>query len=198
MAQHAYFHGKRVSKSHKIMLDEAQRRGLVSYINQGRRTLAEQAAFYAHYLRYGHPLAARPWGGAPHIKWGAENHALDINDGVVDRVAAFYRSQGVPVAFNVRGEPWHMDTLSEQKLIAAARRIDKNTYRTIKFGMRDPDVVTAKRWLYKLGIFKSKRRSKRFGALLRTAVKRFQKRNGLKADGVIGPKTWKLLYKRTH
>src|SRR3712207_5983007 len=102
-------HGKRVSWAHKRMLSAYERKtGRAIYINQGARTLAEQAAFYAHYLRYGRPLAARPWGGAPHIKWGAPNHALDVNaPEPANSLARFYRDHGVPVAFNVPGEPWH-------------------------------------------------------------------------------------------
>jgi hypothetical protein len=128
--------GKRVSPAHKTMLAAYEHQyGRAVHINQGARTLREQAAFYAHYLRYGRPLAARPWGGAPHIKWGKQHHALDINaPEPAHSVAAFYRAHGVPVAFNVRGEAWHMDTLDEKKLIAAANRIAGHRHESIRFG----------------------------------------------------------------
>jgi hypothetical protein len=91
------------------------------YVNQGRRTLSEQWYFWTHQP----PLAAYPSGGAPHIKYNLAHHALDISVPVVNDVAAYYRSLGIPVAFNVRGEGWHMDTLSEAALFAAARKLVK-------------------------------------------------------------------------
>ena len=170
--------GKRVSGAHAVMLRAYERAtGVVLHINQGRRTLAEQAAFYAAYLRGG-TLAARPVPGAPHIKQGHAHHALDINDGIVDRVAAFYRKRGVPVAFNVRGEPWHMDTTDEGALLRAARRLDESDP-VLREGHRGPSVVRLKKLLYAKGTH--------------DAVERFQDANDLKADGIVGAATWKAL-----
>jgi hypothetical protein len=195
----AYHHGKRVSLSHAIILAAYEKkRGRPVYINQGRRTLPEQAAFYAHYLRYGSPLAARPWGGAPHIKWGAEHHALDINADVARDVADFYKSLGIPVAFNVQREPWHMDTLDEGKLKAAAARHDQ-VDPTLRQGQTGPSVVRLKKLLYTKGVrnFSGLKSSNRydpyFSQYTKAAVKRFQANNDLTADGVVGASTWRKL-----
>jgi hypothetical protein len=196
-----YHRGKRVSRAHSVLLAEYERHHGAVYANQGRRTLAEQAAFYATYLRYGHPLAAKPYPGAPHIKWNQANHALDINaPQPAHSVADFYRSKGIPVAFNVAGEAWHMDTLDEGKLIAAAEKIHGRDP-VLRKGSRGSSVVTLKKLLYKKGIrnFSGKSSSNRyvplFSGYTKSAVQRFQKAHKLKADGVVGPATWKALRK---
>lgn len=197
----ASHHGTRVSKSHAAMLHAYEvESGTTLTVNQGRRTLAEQAGFYAIYLRNGRPLAAKPFPGAPHIKWGKEHHALDINDGIVDKVAAFYRRHGVPVAFNVTGEAWHMDTLDEAKLKAAAAKVGA-VGPSLKYGNSGPSVLKLKRMLYAKGIrnFSGKTNSSRFvpffGKYTKEAVQRFQKAHGLKADGIVGSTTWRALSK---
>lgn len=189
-----YFNGKRVSRSHYCLLREAERRGIVKYINQGRRTIAEQRAFWNHYKTYGYPLAAYPSYAAPHIKFNRENHALDINDGVVDRVASFYRSLGVPVAFNVPSEPWHMDTLSERVLIDAAKQFRYYLLPQLRRGQTGKSVIKLKKLLYNKGYRKfGSRYNPFFSKATQNAVKRFQKTKSLKADGVVGPRTWKYL-----
>lgn len=194
----AYFHGKRVSESHKVLLDECERRGILSAINQGRRTLAEQWGFWNHYQKYGWPKAAYPSPAAPHIKWGREHHALDINDGIVDRVAAQYRDWGVPVSFNVGGEPWHMDTLDESRLIRAAHSIKERggILATLKPGMRHSDVRALRYKMHDAGYRTYTTTNKRFyGLRLKTQVKDFQRKHGLTADGVVGQRTWNVLNK---
>lgn len=169
-------------------------------LNQGARTLTEQAKFYATYLREGHPLAARPWSGAPHIKWRKQHHALDIdagtNAGQAQSVAAFYRRHGVPVAFNVNGEPWHMDTLSLSKLLAAAKKVSGHEHTLLRFGSRGSLVLHAKRLLHNWGLKGINTRNPLFGLGTRAAVKRLQAKHGLDVTGVIGPKTWKLLERK--
>lgn len=191
-----YFHGKRVSKSHYALLVEAESRGIISRINQGRRTIAEQWGFYRIYKRDGWPVAAFPSPSAPHIKWGREHHAIDANDGPVDALAAFYRSLGIPVAFNVSGEPWHMDTLNEAALKKASAKFAHATLPVLKLGQTGPSIVKLKKLLYDKGLrdFGS-RYNPYFNVATKAAVKRFQKRHHLKADGVVGPNTWKLLRK---
>lgn len=194
--------GKRVSKAHATMLREYERlHGPVS-INQGARTIAEQARFYATYLRYGHPLAAKPLPGAPHIKWGRSNHAMDINaPQPAHSIADFYRSHGVPVAFNVPDEAWHMDTLDNKALLNAAAKLDAKDP-VLRRGSKGGSVLALKKLLYAKGIRRfsgspsrpnSNRYSLAFGTNTAAAVRRFQKANGLPTDGVVGPKTWRAL-----
>jgi GH25 family lysozyme M1 (1,4-beta-N-acetylmuramidase) len=191
------FHDRRVSASHLALLEEAERRGILTSVNQGRRTLAEQAVFYAHYLRYGKPKAAFPSPTAPHIKAGHENHALDVNaPQPVGRLAAFYREMRVPVAFNVAGEPWHLDPTDEQALIRAAGSLRgiRGLLATVSPGMRHQDVRYARTLLRRHGALrKGPNRTPVYGVAMRAAAKRFQKSRGLKPDAVIGPATWKAL-----
>lgn len=188
--------GKRVSRSHAVMLAAYERKtGRAIYINQGARTIAEQTAFWNHYQKYGWPLAAYPSPGAPHIKYGRENHALDVNADVVQGLAAFYRANGVPVAFNVPGEPWHMDALSESALIAAAKRLGGTAFLpTIRKGSHGPSVAKLQVYLRMAGYLPAKWHAhESYTLYVRRAVRRFQKDHKLTVDGVVGQKTWGVL-----
>lgn len=193
----SWFHDRRVSASHLALLEEAERRGILSGVNQGRRTLAEQAVFYAHFLRFGHPRAAKPLPTAPHIKMGHEHHALDVNAPEPARaLAAFYRDLGVPVTFNVSGEPWHMDPTDESALIHAAGSLRdiRGLLATLRPGMRHQDVRYARTLLRRHGALpKGPNRTPVYGVAMRAAAKRFQTSRRLAADAVIGPATWKAL-----
>lgn len=194
MAKHAYHRGKRVSVSHAAMLKAYEVAEGPLYINQGRRTLAEQTKFWLHYKRYGSPLAAYPSPNAPHIKSNREHHALDINANVVQRVATFYRSHGVPVAFNVPGEPWHMDVLDEKKLIAAAAKL--STEPTIRKGSKGKSVQKLQVLLRGAGYLPKRWRvHQKYTLHVRRAVRKFQKDHRMKVDGVVGPATWKAIRK---
>lgn len=199
--------GKRVSRAHAVMLAAYERKtGRALYINQGARTIAEQTAFWNHYQRYGWPLAAYPSPGAPHIKYGRENHALDINADVVRGLAAFYRANGVPVAFNVPGEPWHMDTPSETALIAAAKRLGGTAFLpTIRKGSHGPSVAKLQVYLRMAKDSRGKgylpagwHAHESYTLFVRKAVRRFQREHNLTADGIVGPKTWGVLYRAAH
>jgi hypothetical protein len=119
------FRGKRVSRAHRIILEAAAAAGVRFTLNSGRRTMSEQRALYAAYQRGG-TLAAYPNRNAPHIREARANHAWDVrwDDGGAAGLADFYRRHGVPISFNVPGEAWHGDPVSEAALLAAARRLD--------------------------------------------------------------------------
>lgn len=189
-----YFHGKRVSRSHYAMLLEAEHRGLISAINQGRRTIAEQWVFWRIYKRDGHPVAAFPSPSAPHIKWGKENHAIDADaPQPVHHLADFYRSEGVPVAFNVLSEAWHMDTLDEGKLKQAARRYNWRDRPVIRPGQKVVGVRLLKKLLYQHGLRGFNRFSPVYDKKTVEAVKRLQKRHAIKPDGVIDSQIWYII-----
>jgi len=127
------FRGKRVSRAHAIVLEAAADAGIDFTLNSGRRTMAEQAQMVREkgvWSPSNPHGAARPNANAPHIKaprgTALAHHALDIDTraGGNRRVASFYARHGVPVRFNVPPEPWHMDTVDEAKLIAAAHKLD--------------------------------------------------------------------------
>jgi hypothetical protein len=195
----------RLSNAHYVLCAEAIRRDVIEPedLNEGRRTMPEQW----HFWRNQPPPAAFPSPFAPHIKRGQPNHAIDADDGPVDRLAAFYSGQGVPVAFNVGGEPWHMDCLSGIKLVAAARRIRRERKARLDRlelhrGERSPEVKwikhqlhyvhdpdTGKPYFRPTGSKPADGWDPIFNVDLETAVKRFQRDRKLKVDGVVGPTT---------
>lgn len=67
--------------------------------------------------------------------------------------------------------------------------------RTVSMGARGPDIVAYKGGLVHAGARpKGLSRSPLFGKRMRSEVRYFQKRHALVQDGVIGPKTYALLY----
>jgi murein L,D-transpeptidase YcbB/YkuD len=197
------YRGKRVSKEHHAVLSAYERKFGAVQLNQGARTIAEQWHFWRLYQAGGN-LAAYPTPSAPHIKWRQAHHALDINagngHGQAQHVAAFYRSLGVTVAFNVRREPWHMDTLNKDALVRAARRVGGGSgLPVLKYKSKGPSVIKLKKLLYNKGVrnFSGQNSSNRYnmfyGKHTVQAVKRFQRRNELSPDGVVGPSTWRKL-----
>jgi len=204
---HRFILDTRLSVPHYIVCTEAIRRGIIepSDLNEGRRTMGEQW----HFFRNQPPLAAFPQPNAPHIWKGRPDHALDVNsfNGAAQRLANFYRSLGIPVAFNVPGENWHMKVMSATKLRAAAKKILRDRDRlTSKKGENEKRVKffkhqlhfihdpQTKRAYYRAGQSKpSEGYSTFFNEDLEKAVRAFQRDHGLKADGVIGPRTDKTI-----
>ena len=198
--QYTAHRGKRVSPAHEAMLVAYEKSQGSVNINQGARTIAEQTGFWLHYLRYGFPLAARPTPAAPHIKYGRQHHAMDINaPQPAHSVADFYRAHGVPVAFNVSSEAWHMDTLDEAALIAAAAKLGAPVLPVLHEGSRGRSVVKLKKLLYAAGkrnfsgAQSSNRYNPNFNKWTTQTVKRYQRKIGETPDGVVGPTTWHAL-----
>jgi hypothetical protein len=193
----------RLSEAHYVLCTEAIRRGIItpSDLNEGRRTMDEQWAFYNNQP----PLAAYPRPTAPHIWAGKANHAIDANswNGAARRLANFYESQGVDVVFNVPGENWHFQPTSESQLLNAANRIrDRRDLLISKVGETEPRINFFKFQLHYIhdpdtgkSYFQpgQKRPDEGYGDKftpeLETSVKKFQRDHDLKADGVIGPIT---------
>lgn len=193
----------RLSREHYIICTEAIRRGVIAPddLNEGRRTMAEQWAFF----RNQPPLAAVPQPNAPHIWKGRPHHAIDCNsfNGAARRLADFYKSRGVNVVFNVRGENWHFQPTSGAQLKAAANQILRDrdamisrqgeTEKRVSFFkhqlhfLKDPDT---KQSYYR----PQQKRPKEgytdfFNEDLAQAVAHFQHDHQLPADGVVGPRT---------
>ncbi len=193
----------RLSNAQYTICTEAIRKGIINPedLNENQRTMAEQSAFY----RNQPPLAAFPSPFAPHIKKGFSNQAVDCNslNGAVQRLAKFYQSLGISVSFNVPGEAWHMDILSHNEVMAAAKKIRQERDKAVlKRGEKEMAVKHLKFQLHhildpqtKAAYFQpgqnrpSQGYPTEFGAELETAVKRFQKDHKLEADGVVGSQT---------
>lgn len=129
----ADFHGKRVSTTWGIILRNAERKGVLHAINQGRRTMAEQAEFVREKGLWtpSNPTgAARPSPTAPHIRVGREDHALDVNyPQPVLALQKFLSDHGVAARRPIAAEPWHIEAISEKSLIALAKRLKQPSKR---------------------------------------------------------------------
>lgn len=64
---------------------------------------------------------------------------------------------------------------------------------TLRLGSSGPAVSEAQYYLINLMYLPSNTLAGYFGPVMMGAVQAFQKKNGLSADGVIGPNTWSLL-----
>lgn len=198
-----YILDTRLSDDHYVVCSEAIRRGVIDPedLNEGRRTMPEQWAFYRHQP----PLAAFPSPNAPHIWAGRNNHAVDSNsfNGATQRLAHFYRSLGITVAFNAAGENWHFQPVSGAQLRNAANRIRQQRDNSIsRRGEREKRIRYFKHQLHFLHdpssgkpYFAAERGKPKdgwdtfFSPELEGAVKDFQADHRLKVDGVIGPTT---------
>ncbi len=65
--------------------------------------------------------------------------------------------------------------------------------KTLKFGMTDPEVKILQDILKNKGLFPTNISSNYFGSITLKGVKDFQSKNGLLADGIVGPVTRSLL-----
>lgn len=198
-----YILDTRLGEDHYVICTEAIRRGIIepSDLNEGRRTMAEQWAFY----RNQPPLAAFPSPNAPHIWLGRNNHAIDSNswNGASRRLANFYESLGVDVVYNVPGENWHFQPTSGTQLKAAAQKIRRERDHMIsRKGEHEQRISFFKHQLHflhdpdtKKVYFKPGEKrpdegwSDWFNEELERAVSGFQRDHKLKPDGVIGPVT---------
>jgi murein L,D-transpeptidase YcbB/YkuD len=190
-----YFDGKKVSSDWYVVLTAARRAGVAFVVNQGRRTLAEQQAFYDHFMKYGYPRAAYPSQSAPHIKYGQPDHALDIPAPQVYAFAAWLRRQGANPRWTVSGEPWHIEiTLVELQVLSRKFSASTaNAFPTLRIGAKGTSVTRLQRLLQDKRVKDAPKVDGVFGPDTLSAVRRFQRSVNLKPDGVVGSGTWKAL-----
>lgn len=202
------FDGKRVSDDWFQVLSAARRAGVAFRLNSGQRTFAEQQRLHDLWRAGIGNLAAVPSNSAPHIRSGRQDHALDVDVRVGAGVAGlrlWLRRQGVATSLTVAGEPWHVEADRAGDLHAVARRLakaptvlDRLRARPLRRGIRSPDVRAVQIYLHRGGYFdgRSAQRVGTFGPVLVEAVRAFQRRVGLLADGIVGPKTFAALRRR--
>jgi hypothetical protein len=79
-------------------------------------------------------------------------------------------------------------------VLIACAPITASAASLLKKGSKGSEVKLVQTTLKELGFFTYPKATGYFGAITVTAVKRFQKSNGLTADGIVGSKTKKVLY----
>jgi hypothetical protein len=81
--------------------------GVTIHVNSGNRTYGEQVVLYNNYLKFGHPLAARP-GTSNHEGGRAADCVVDgKNIGDVPGARGMLTKRGL--CLPVPGEPWHVE-----------------------------------------------------------------------------------------
>lgn len=196
--QQAYL-AKDAARAFMAMNAESERRfGVTLRVASARvayRPLADQQYFWNLYLSGHGALAARP--GTSNHGWGlAVDLASPLMRRIVDQIGEKYgfakKWSDAPT------EWWHIKWRPGNY-----RAVEKHhsKYPVLKRGAKGLAVLRLKRLLYKKGIrnfsgpHSSNRFDRHFGAATQEAVKRFQKKVGLKPDGVVGPVTWRKLRK---
>lgn len=198
--------GEEVSSIWYPLLSATRAAGVRFNVNEGHRTMARQIYFWTHQP----PLAARPSPNAPHIRTGRWNHAIDFNNAESVR-QYFWNRWKIRLVRTVRWpngsvrEEWHLevDPRDMSKMVEIARKLGTggSDDKTLHIGQSGPSIVKLKKLLYTKGVrnFSGKNSSNRyipfFGKYTEAAVKRFQRDHKLKADGVVGPSTWRALRK---
>ncbi len=174
--------------------------GVKFNVNEGHRTMARQQFFWDLFQAGRGNLAARPSPNAPHIRTGRIDHAIDFsNDGAVFN---WLHNKGLRPARTVSGESWHIEVPASE-LMAYSKAHGGSNSPLLKYGRTGPSIIRLKKLLFSKGIRNfstsaagnpnSNRYNPFFGRNTEAAVKRFQRLHKIKADGVVGPTTWKAL-----
>lgn len=150
--------------------------------------MARQWYFWNLYRSGRGNLAAFPTPFAPHIRTGRFDHAIDFNNAAgVARAAA---RRGVTLRWTVRGESWHLEA---DRAELAHYYSKHNLPRTLELGNKGRAVLKLKKLMRARGL-QDFPRGRKFDVNTRAAIKRFQARHNLKADGIVGPTTWRVLH----
>jgi GH25 family lysozyme M1 (1,4-beta-N-acetylmuramidase) len=179
-------------------------KGLGSLSNAGDGATYRPVGHPGDYARGGPFTQYFAWeryqqGGNLAARVGTSNHGLglacDFSGDAIDLVARYGSSFGWKKieAFN---EAWHYcyvpGNYAQVNAWAAVKAGD-----TIAPGDTGPGVVTMKQRLKVWGAWpRLWRIDQRYAGRTGAAVKAFQKARGLKADGIVGPGTWKVLNAR--
>lgn len=125
--------GRPVSKAWHTVLTEYRRRGGKFQVNDGRRTMAMQAARVRKHGLWSpsNPTGAAapvPW--APHINYGRANHAIDVDNfapkpGAPERLQRWLCKHGVNATRPIAAERWHIQ-VDRAGLLRLAAQIERN------------------------------------------------------------------------
>jgi hypothetical protein len=183
------FDGERVSTPWGAVLTAARRDGVVFHLNEGHRTMARQQELFNLFLAGKGNLAAKPGPNAPHIRVGRIDHAIDVDGS--DALIAWGGKHGLSLQRTVRGEAWHLET-SATALIAFAKKHGA-LEQTLRKGQKGEAIEQLQKRLRALGFISLPSAGEPghgfFGETTVSAVKRFQAKHKLTADGVVGPRT---------
>lgn len=139
---------------------------------------------------------------------GTSNHGLGINVDLMTRQQRWVIDHvGHLFGFSKRWsdaswEWWHITFRSGSYPMIA--KYAGSSSPTLRRGQTGPSIVKLKKLLHKRGVgnfsgsadrANSNRFDPFFGINTKRAVQRYQKKHGLKADGVVGPTTWTRLHK---
>lgn len=143
------------------------------------RILADQQYFWRTMPR---GMAAYP--GTSNHGWGL---AVDVNN------APLVNRYGAPFGWqkkwsDAQHEAWHMKWAGFGKTAGGSSSGDP----TIRKGTKNPAAVVRLQKLLR-GLNLTGIVNGHYGIWTRRAVRRFQKKHGMKVDGVVGPATWKAL-----
>lgn len=152
-------------------------------ITEAGRTWAQQNAHYQRYLKYGSPIALRP-GTSLHEK----GSAIDTNEG--QNHIALLQSHGWRRTVYRNGklvEPWHFEYFAgEDKYRTSGGGASAGSWpANARYGAAW--VVEIQKKLNRLGY--SVDTDGKDGPATQAAVRDFQSKNGLTADGIAGPDT---------
>lgn len=185
--------GEYVSDEWFTVLSAMRRDGVQFHVNEGHRTMARQAFFYAGWLsrRPGFALAAFPSPTAPHIRTGRIDHAIDFNG--ASAAIAWCRRHGLSARLTVPGESWHVEVPANQLRAYAAHHGTEDP--TLRRGSVNRTATTRLQRLLRGRGLNGVPLNGRYDLATRKAVRRFQEAHHQPVDGVVGPKTWAALRK---